>query len=494
MGDRPEKRKSRLVFGAVAVILAASAFAAVSTRSSETGGREPQPTVPIVIKDQGGFTSAISTVAEQLIPAVVHIDITGTVEQQAPQFFPFENDPFFRFFSPPPQQRKVPIRALGSGVIISKDGYIITNNHVVEHADRIDVELHDGTKRQAKLVGADPSTDLAVVKIDPTPGMRYARLGDSDQVKVGEWVIAIGSPRGFDWTVTAGIVSAKHRTSIGALGPAGYEDFIQTDASINPGNSGGPLINLNGEVIGINSLIISASQGSEGMGFAIPSNMAREISRSLIEEGMVVRGYLGVNIQDITPDMAKSLKLKSTAGVIVAQVMPGGPADTAGMTQGDIVRQYDGKDIENVSQLRNLVAATQPGFSVQVKVLRDGREKHLTVKIGDLVKNQAEARSQGGGGLLGVSVQKVTPRIAKELGLSKAEGVVITGVASGSPAERAGLQKDDVVFRVDNFPVNDPKEFARRISLAAERGGALLLIRDTASGRVGYITVPLKQR
>ncbi len=479
---------------AIAVLFLFTAMGALSNRSKETEAA-PAPTKTIVIKDDGGFAGAISQVAQEMMPAVVHIDITGKMAQQAPGFNPFGTDPFFRYFFGPPQQQQqeVPIRALGSGVIISKDGYIITNNHVVEHADTIDVELYDGTNRQAKLIGKDPSTDLAVVKIEPTPNMKYAQLGDSDAAKVGQWVIAIGSPRGFDWTVTAGIISAKHRSGIGALGPTGYEDFIQTDASINPGNSGGPLINLEGEVIGINSLIVSASRGSEGMGFAVPSNMAKEISRSLIEHGKVVRGYMGVNIQDITPEMAKSLKLeKGTKGVIVANVLPEGPADKAGIEQGDIVIRFDGKKTESVVQLRNLVAATAPGTTVKVGVLRDKKEMEMTIKIGDLEKEQKEVKAQVGNKTLGVTVEKVTRETAGKIGLAKPQGVIITDIVPGSPAEKVGLDKGDVIFRVNNTPVDDPKTFQSVISQAAKEGGAMLLVRDVRSGSVGYITVPLK--
>jgi len=486
--------KKWMYLGIAAVALVG--FLVITAMGNRDVTQTPAPTATIVIKDEGGFASAISRVAEELKPAVVHIDITGTVVQQAPQFgFPFGDDPFYRYFFGPQQQgpQKVPIRALGSGVIISKDGYILTNNHVVANADTIEVELYDGTKQKAKLIGTDSSTDLAVIKIDPTLTMKYASLGDSDMLKVGEWVVAIGSPRGFDWTVTAGIISAKHRTGIGALGPAGYEDFIQTDAAINPGNSGGPLINMKGEVIGINSLIISASQGSEGMGFAIPSNMAKEISESLMQHGKVVRGYMGVNIQDITPDMAKNLKLKGqTKGAIVTDVVPGGPAEKAGFEQGDIIVKVDGNNVESSSQLRNLVAQADPGSTVKVTLLRNNKEMELTLEVGDLTKAQKEAQLQVGDQLLGVSVQAVTPQIATEMGLKKAAGIIITSVAPGSPAQQAGLTKGDIIYRVGNSEVNNPKEFSRLISQAAKGGGALLLVRDAQSGNVGYITVPLK--
>ncbi len=489
-------RFRKIYFIVAAVVTAALlVFVAMGVRSEAETSEQPAPAQTIVIKDEGGFSNAISAVADVMMPTVVHIDITGTVVQQVPTF-PFGNDPFFRYFFGPQQgggEQKVPIRALGSGVIISRDGYIITNNHVVENADTIEVELYDGTKQKAKLIGTDPSTDLAVIKINPTSAMKYAKLGDSDKIKVGEWVIAIGSPRGFDWTVTAGIISAKHRTGIGVLGPTGYEDFIQTDASINPGNSGGPLINLNGEVIGINSLIVSASQGSEGMGFAIPSNMAKGISESLIQHGKVVRGFMGVNIQDVTPDMAKSLKLKEQAkGAIVTDVVPGGPAEKAGVEQGDIVIKFGGKSIENVTQLRNIVAATNPGSTVKITILRNQKEMELELTVGDLTKAQKEVQRQIGNKILGLTVQKVTPQIAKEIGLKKATGVIITSVEPGSVAAQAGLENGDIIFRVGNTEVYDPGEFSKLISQAAKEGGALLLVRDVKSGNVGYITVHLK--
>ena len=402
----------------------------------------PSPVQIVVIKDEGGFTNAVSTIAKFLTPTVVHIDVTGTVIRSSYDF---------RDFFRPPQKREyeVPVRALGSGVIIGEDGHIITNNHVVQNADTIEVELYDGSRKTAKLVGRDPSTDLAVIRIEPTPNMKYAKLGNSDDIQVGEWVIAIGSPRGLDWTVTAGIVSAKNRRNIGVLGPTGYEDFIQTDASINPGNSGGPLINLKGEVIGINSLIVSASRGSEGLGFAIPSNMVKAISESLIKYGKVVRGYMGVNIQDITPDMAKSLKLEENfKGVIVANVVLEGPAKRAGLQQGDILIRFDGELIESSAQLRNRVASTSPGKQVKAEVLRDKKKLDITIRIGDLEKAQKQARELKAANPLGLSVEKVSQEIAKSIGLSKATGVIATDVEQGSASEKAGLDKVDIIFRV----------------------------------------------
>jgi len=488
---------NRKFYFIVALISTGVLFFILGMGSSPEKGKaeEATPVTTIVIRDEGGFSNAIAEVADVLTPAVVHIDVTGMVTQKAPGF-PFGDDPFFRYFFGPPQEmeREIPVQALGSGVIISKDGYIISNNHVVENADTIIVELYDGTKHEAKLVGRDPSTDLAVIKIEPTADMKYAQLGDSDRCRVGEWVVAIGSPRGLDWTVTAGIISAKNRTNIGVLGPTGYEDFIQTDAAINPGNSGGPLINLNGEVIGINSLIVSASRGSEGLGFAIPSNMAKAISESLIKYGKVVRGYLGVNIQDVTPEISKSLKLgKNFKGVIIADVLPDGPAAVAGIEQGDILLKYSGEKVENVSQLRNSVADTRPGTQVKIHILRNKKELELTVKIGELGGEQQQARAEGDREILGLTVEKVTPEIARSIGLRRATGVIITRVESESFAANAGLEEGDIIFRVGSSAVDDPKEFSSLVRDAAKEGEVLFLVRDGRSGRVGYIVVPLKK-
>jgi serine protease Do len=484
------------VFFITALVMTGILFFFLGAGSNPERGKaeEATPVQTIILQDRSGFTDAIAEVSEALIPTVVYISVTGTVKQKAPGYGPFGNDPFFRyFFGPPEMEREVPVSALGSGVIFSKDGYVITNNHVVQNADNIAITLFDGTELEAELIGADPQTDLAVVKIDPVPGMKYAEFGDSDLCRIGEWVIAIGAPRGLDWTVTAGIISAKNRTNIGVLGPTGYEDFIQTDASINPGNSGGPLINLKGKVIGINSLIVSASAGSEGLGFAIPSNFAKNISESIIRNGKVVRGYLGVQIQDVTPDMAKSMKLdRNIKGVIVADVFEGSPADEGGIEQGDIILSVDGKKVETVAELRNLVAQTQPGQTVDVRILRDKKEMELRVKIGDLEKVQEIARAEGGNELLGLSVEKLTPDVAEQLGLKSSQGVVVTQVTPGGPADRVGISEGDIIFRVGNQVVKDPEQFNQLVSELAENGRVMLLLRDVQTGRVGYIVIPLK--
>jgi serine protease Do len=444
---------------------------------------QAKPTTTIIITDQGGFTEAISHVSEVLMPAVVHIETTGARMPPEYSFGPLQHRP---------QQ---PVQSLGSGVLISPDGYIITNNHVVEDAKNIDVELYGGAHRKAVLVGRDPPTDLAVIKIEPSPGSAYAHFGDSDALKVGEWVIAIGSPRGLDWTVTAGIVSAKHRTDIGALGPSGYEDFIQTDASINPGNSGGPLINLNGEVIGINSLIVSASQGSEGLGFAIPSRMVRDISGALIAGGKVVRGYLGVDAQDLTPDIAAGMSLPGeTRGAVVDDVDPAGPAATAGVRRGDIVVGYAGSVVDNATTLRTLVAGSRPGALVEISVIRKGQETALSATVGDLETASARLARVLEANQLGLTVQTVTEELATRIGLRRTTGVVVISVAEGSAASRALLDPGDVILMIGDSDVLDAASFAALLGQAIRKGKVVLLIRDVRTGRVGFLQVPIGAR
>lgn len=491
-----KRRKSFVFIGCLVVTGVFFFLLGMSSHPDRGKAEEATPAATLVIKDETGFMNVISEVAEALMPTVVHLDVTGTVTQRSPGFgSPFGDDPFFRYFFGPPQEREytVPIQALGSGVIISKEGYIITNNHVVQNADTIEVELYDGTEQRAKLIGTDPRTDLAVVKIDPSPEMKYAKFGNSDKVKVGEWVIAIGSPRGLDWTVTAGIISAKNRSNIGVLGPTGFEDFIQTDAAINPGNSGGPLINLEGEVIGVNALIVSASQGSEGLGFAVPSNMAMAISDSLIKRGKVVRGYLGVSIQDVTSDMAKSMNLeKGFKGVIIADVGPNTPASKAGIQQGDIVIKYNGERIEGVSQFRNLVAATEPKTIATLTVLRNGKELDIEVKIGELEEIEEQAKAKESSEPLGLTVEKVTPDIARDLGLRSSSGVIVTRVEQGSAADRARIERGDIIYRVGNRAANEPEEFSALVAEASKEGKVMLLLRDGRTGNVGYIIVPVR--
>jgi len=420
--------------------------------------------------------------------AVVNISTTQTVKSErgrgpmGPGPFggedPFEE--FFRRFMPQiPKSYKA--RSLGSGFLVNADGTIVTNNHVVEHADEILVKLSSGDHRyKAKVLGNDPKTDLAVIKIEPEgAALPTLKLGDSDAMRVGDWVVAIGNPFGLEQTVTAGIVSAKGRV----IGQGPYDDFIQTDASINPGNSGGPLLNLRGEVIGINSSIFSQSGGNLGIGFAIPSNLAKSVVEQLKTKGKVVRGWLGVMIQDVTEDLAKSFKLAEPQGALVSGVRDDGPAAKGGIERGDIIVEYDGQKVASSHELPAMVAATPIGKEVEVQVLRDGKEETLRVKIGEMPKDVGEGGGEGeeegeqAGEKLGLMVAPVTPEVARGLGIEPGDGVLVRGVKSGSPGEDAGLQAGDVILEVNRKAVKSVEAFMEAVREAKEGASLLFLVR-----------------
>jgi serine protease Do len=393
---------------------------------------------------------------------------------------PFNNNPlgnnpfapFNFFFGQIPRQFKQ--RGLGSGVIVSRDGYIFTNYHVVEHADRIMVTLMDKRQFVARVIGTDPKTDLALIKIKATEPLPYAQLGDSNAVQVGDWVMAIGNPFGFNLTVTSGIVSAKGR----ALG-GNYDDFIQTDASINPGNSGGPLFDTHGRVIGINSAIYSDTGSNAGIGFAIPIDLAKAVMQQLREHGHVIRGWLGVKVQELTPELAQSFGLSSTQGALVAEVEKDTPAANAGIRRGDVIVKFDGQVVHDEHELPEMVAQAPIGKTVPIEVMRNGKRLTLRSKIEQLRGGQlaAAGESQPSGERWGVSVQKLTPDIAQQLGVANDKGVVITEVTPDSPADDAGLQRGDVVLEVNHDKVTSPDDFANLVDRAEhERKPALLLV------------------
>ena len=402
--------------------------------------------------------------AKTLKPIVVNI----SAKQSAEGFDPGSAGPFGdqgpggefwrRFFGNPPPHERFSERSLGSGFIIDKQGFILTNNHVVEKAEEILVKLSDESEFKAKIVGNDPKTDIALIKIDAKKELPSAPLGDSDALEVGEWIVAIGNPFGLDNTVTSGIVSAKGR-HIGA-GP--YDNFIQTDASINPGNSGGPLINLHGEVVGINTAIYSETGGSIGIGFAIPINLAKQLLPQLKDRGKVTRGFVGVSIQRVTPAIANSLGLKETQGALVAEVTPKGPADSAGVKTGDVIVSFDDRDIKDANDLPGLVANTPLGKKVRVKVIRDGKELVLTLTITEL-KDEIVAASVPAKEKLGLTVQNITPEIAQRMGLDRSEGLIVANVAPGSPADDAGLEQGDIILEVNRKPVRNLKEYQQAI-------------------------------
>jgi serine protease Do len=355
---------------------------------------------------------------------------------------------------------------------------------VVENADEIKVKLANGKEYDAKVIGRDPKTDLALIKIQGSSDLRPLIMGDSDALKVGSWVVAIGSPFGLEQTVTAGIISAKGRT----IGAGPYDNFIQTDASINPGNSGGPLINTKGEVIGINTAIVASGQG---IGFAIPVNMAKEVMPQLKEKGKVTRGWIGVGIQEVTPELAKSFDLREKKGALVSQVFKDGPAEKAGIEQGDIILEFDKKDIKESKDLPRIVAAIPVGKSVPVTLSRNGKIITKDVKVGEMdEKPVAEISKSPTGKKLGIAIQNITPDIAQALSLKDTKGVVVSQVEPGSPAGNAGLQRGDVIREVNRRPIKDAKDFMQRIEESKAGGTILLLIQRSESTL--YITVTQK--
>jgi serine protease Do len=430
------------------------------------------------------------------MPAVVNISTTQKAERQTqrPRQFPpmpgpgqgpgqpnpFGGDPFEEFFRrfgpdpyPPPSGEQ---RSLGSGFIISQDGYIVTNNHVIGEADTITVRLSDDEEYEAKKIGSDEKTDLALIKIETKQPLPFVPFGQSSILEVGNWVMAIGNPFGLSQTVTVGIVSAKGRV----IGAGPYDDFIQTDASINPGNSGGPLLNLQGEVVGVNSAIFSRSGGNIGIGFAIPIDQAKSIVDQLKEKGSVTRGWLGVMIQSVTPELAKSFDLPEPKGALVAEVTPDSPAAKAGLERGDIITSFKGTEIGDSRDLPSLVAQTPVGDPSAVKVLRGGTQQTFTVTLGEL-DDQQQAKAESGEASeknWGMSVSALTPEIRQELQLKDGQkGIVVTEVEPDSPAHQAGLLRGDILEEVNRKAIESIQDFTTAISEIKEKESLLLLVR-----------------
>jgi serine protease Do len=437
---------------------------------TESRGGEPLAEIPP--------SASFAKLAEKVSPAVVNIRTKKTVTGPGGQlrlppnlepFFGPGPNPFEQFFGGP-QEFQVP--SLGSGFVISEDGYIVTNNHVVEDVDEIEVAFADGQEFPAEVVGRDPATDIALIRVKTDKPLTALPLGDSGSLRPGDWVIAIGNPFGLEHTVTAGIVSALHRRNIGA---GRYDDFIQTDAAINPGNSGGPLISLTGQVVGINTAI---NPRANTIGFAVPINMAKEILPSLREAGFVTRGWLGVVIQRVTPDLQEALGLPSSQGALVSRVDPKGPAQTVGIQRGDVIVSFDGKRIEAMEDLPRLVASARPGSRAEVVVLREGKERRFDVQLGKLEEGEQLAQTEGGPesepGAFGLRVQKLTPELAEQLGVDETTGVVVTEVEPGSPGDEAGLRRGDIVLEVNQQPIDGVAAFRKAIG---ERDKALLLVR-----------------
>ena len=427
-------------------------------------------------------------VAEKVGPAVVRV-VAERVEQVPSLSFdedwPFQ-DFWDRFFGNPPrsrdrQPREFRSQAEGSGFFISADGYILTNNHIVEKSVRVSITTIDGKEYEARNVGQDAATDLALLKVEGK-NFPYAVLGDSSAIKVGEWVLAIGNPLGMEHTVTAGIISAKGRQlGLGANTPT-YQDFIQTDAAINRGNSGGPLINLRGEVIGINSNILTPSGGNIGIGFAIPSDLARKVVAQLKEKGRVVRGRLGLRGTDITESMKKQFKLAVNKGVIISQVEPEGPAEKAGLKKYDVIVEINGQPVESWKDLRFKVADLQPGDLVNIKIIRDGKEMTVKARLDELEPVEAPTTKESLDKDVGLGLTAITPSLARRYGLSTAEGLLVTEVRQYSPAARAGLQTGDIILEANRVKVNSVKEFQDILKKTESGEEIILLVRRESDG------------
>jgi serine protease Do len=458
-------------------LLAAGLLLAVLTVGGPAAAREPVPAADATQLE--AISHTFVEIAHRITPAVVGVSTTRVISEGDGSLF---SDPYFRWFfgnrGPHPQEREE--EGLGSGVLVSADGLIVTNEHVVGGADHIKVTLSDRRAFQATVVGTDKKTDLAVLKIDGDH-LPWVPFGDSSNLRPGELVLAVGNPFGLNQTVTLGIVSAVGRQGVGI---SDYEDFIQTDAAINPGNSGGAMVNSRGELIGINTAIFTQSGGYEGIGFAIPSNLARSISDSLVEHGRVVRGWLGVSIQEVTPELSGQFGLKSPKGALVTEVLGNSPAEKAGMKRGDVILAINGQEIENLARLRILVAATQVGTKVKVEVMRDGKERNLNVFIGELPEDVAslgqkpETSPGDFDNLLGgLSVGPLSRDNALRFQLDPGgSGVVVLDVAPGSPASRAGIIAGDVIMEVNRQEVPDLGAYNRIARRIEPDQGVLLLV------------------
>jgi serine protease Do len=445
--------------------------------SFKSSGPGPDVQVASAVSTGDAHTpSSFADLAEKLKPCVVNISTTKTIRStglRSPfgQGSPFwgEDDFFERFFGNIPE-RQLKQKSLGSGFIISNDGYIFTNNHVVEQADKILVKLSDGKEYEAKIIGKDANTDIALIKIKPSNSLPVAETGDSDKLRVGEWVLAIGNPFGLEQTVTAGIVSAKGRV----IGAGPYDNFIQTDASINPGNSGGPLFNMEGKVVGINTAIVAQGQG---IGFAIPISMAKAILPDLKAKGKVTRGWLGVSVQDINEDIAKSMKIKNQSGALISDVFKGDPAYQAGLKPGDIVAEINGKPVKDTHELLLIIAGFRVGDTVKLKIVRDGQEMILPIKVAERNEKSEMASAIQSGEAFGMTVQEITPEIARHLGLTIKKGVIVVDVEEGTVAEDVGIQPQDIILQVNKVKVSTMKDYQREIMRAGEKGSILLLIK-----------------
>ncbi|HVG22309.1 MAG TPA: trypsin-like peptidase domain-containing protein [Blastocatellia bacterium] len=469
------------VFALAIAVASGAGFEAVRNTSAQQS-QLPSP---------ADLSRTFINVAKQVKPAVVNIDVVEKTKRSAANRLPegFPQIPGFPPFDNQPRRQ----RGTGSGVIISADGYILTNNHVAGDAAQINVKLADGREMKARRIGADPETDLAVIKID-AQGLPFARIGNSDSLEQGEWVIALGSPFGLEQTMTAGIVSATGRDLPGSQ----FTHFIQTDASINPGNSGGPLVNMQGEIVGINTLIFSQSGTSSGVGFAIPSNLANKVYAQIVKGGKVTRGYLGVLLKPVTPAIARSVGFQGTEGVLVDDIAKAdSPAAKAGLRSGDVITEFEGKPVKSPAQLTELVADTPVGRPAQLKFVRDGHVQTTTVNLGERPAISENTTPDDGGegeeengSALGISIANVTPESARELKLKIASGVIVQSVQPDGPAAEAGLRRGDVIHRINRITITNRQDLVR--AMASLKGEKELGIQFERGGQLAFVGVTLE--
>ena len=465
------RRLPALVLGGAT--LAAGVAMALNPKSSDIQKPKATP-INLAVDDRpvsrdGKIGASFAPVVKKVAPSVVKVFTSARMKTTSlPEAPGMDNPMLRRFFGDefggPNRQRmdRMPAQhGIGSGVVVTKDGYILTNNHVVENADEVKVAMQDGREFTAKIIGRDPKSDVAVIKIEAN-GLPFLEMADSDKIEVGDIVLAVGNPFGIGQTVTMGMVSAKDRATLGL----DYEDFIQTDAAINPGNSGGALVDTEGRLIGINTAILSHSGGNQGIGFAIPTNLAHDVMESLVKDGKVTRGYLGVSIQDVTPALAKQFKLDDQKGALVGDVVPKGPADKAGFKSGDVILAFDGKDVRDSRHLKMQVAHTKPGETVSIKVIRDGSSKTLKATIKELPGSpelaKSDSKSDDNGTLNGVTVDDLNGNVRHQFNIpEEIKGAVVTDVEADSPAYEAGLKPGDVIQEINREPVKGSEDAVR---------------------------------
>jgi serine protease Do len=498
--DKIVRRLPLLLGGALLITVATAAVTAGNNSKGDSKQETKPPAVKLVVDERPvtrdvKLGTSFSPIVKKVAPSVVKVTTSTKVKQASMQDFPGFDNPFFRRFfgeefdqRAPRRQQNMPRQiGQGSGVIVTKDGYILTNNHVVDEADEVKVVLLDGREFTGKVVGKDPKTDVAVLKVD-AKDLPFIEMADSDKIEVGDIVLAVGNPFGIGQTVTMGMISATGRATLGL----DYEDFIQTDAAINPGNSGGALVDTDGRLIGINTAILSRSGGNQGIGFAIPTSLARGVMESLVADGKVTRGYLGVMIQDVTPSLAKQFDLKDQKGALIGDVVPKGPAEKAGLKSGDVVLEFNGKPVQDSRHLKLQVARVKPSESVPVKILRNGSTKTIQITVNELPGSEKLAKadtknSDDGEALKGVAVADLDAQARRQFNIpNTVQGAVVTDVDENAAAREAGLKAGDVILEINRHPVKGAED---AVKLTESPKDKTTLLRIWSNGGSRYVVV-----